>query len=117
MSGSDKRRVARIAPFVTPCRVTSGARRFSAFVADLSPRGARVTCDDDCLAVGDEVVIDAKLGRSVKHVHLPGTVAWVRIADQGAAHFGVLFRELPPEDQKVLEDVIQEFQRLAARLS
>ena len=114
---SEKRRVARIAPFVTPCRVTSGARRFAAYVADLSARGARVTCDDDCLSVGDEVVIDVKLGKKVAHVHLPGTVAWVRIADQGAAHFGVRFDELSPDDEKLLGEVLQEFQRLAARLS
>jgi hypothetical protein len=117
VSEKDKRRVLRIAPFVTPCRVSSGARRFSAFVADLSPQGARVTCDGDCLAVGDEVTIEVKLGRKVSHAHLPGTVVWVRMGDQGAAHFGVRFKELPDEDLKLVEGVVQEFQRLAARLS
>ena len=117
MSSAEKRRVSRIAPYVTPCRVSANGRRFSAFMADLSSKGARVSCDQDCLAVGDEVTIEARLGRRVGHVHLPGVVAWVQPAAQGSAHFGVRFNELPPEDLKLVEDVVQEFQRLAARLS
>ena len=117
MSSPEKRRVTRIAPYVTPCRVSANGRRFSAFMADLSPKGARVSCDQDCLAVGDEVIVEARLGRRVGHVHLPGVVAWVQPAAQGSAHFGVRFNELPPEDLKLVEDVVQEFQRLAARLS
>ena len=114
---TEKRRVARLAPFVAPCRVSSGAHRFAAFVADLSPRGARVTCEHDALLVGDDVLIEVKLARRPTHLSLPGCVAWVRAGDKGSAVFGVTFGHLPEEDRAVLETVVHDFQRLAARLS
>jgi Tfp pilus assembly protein PilZ len=117
VSAPEKRGVGRIAPYVTPCRVSANGRRFSAFMADLSPKGARVSCDQDCLAVGDTVTIEARLGRKVGHVELPGVVAWVQPAAQGSATFGVRFADLSPAVLKQVEEVVQEFQRLAARLA
>ena len=114
---TEKRNVPRLTPFVAPCRVTAGGRRFSAFVADLSPQGARVTCDHECLDVGEEVHVEVKLARRAVYLTVHGSVVWVRTGDKGEATFGVRFGDMPPEDRQALEGVVQDFQRLAARLS
>jgi hypothetical protein len=114
----EKRQTPRIAPFVAPCRIRLDERQLAGFITDLSARGARVTCEDECPPVGKDVTLEVKLGRKVLHAYrLPGRVAWSAPAEKGGHSFGLTFAGLAQDEQRAVESVVDEFHRLVSQLS
>jgi hypothetical protein len=114
----EKRKTARIQPFVAPCHVASGAGRMAAYLTDLSVDGARVTCDAEPPAVEDWVTVEVRLPRQADRSSLPGRVKWVKAAEKGKGHtFGITFEGISAEDGAAVAAVMAEFRRLAAKLS
>ena len=56
------------------------------------------------------------MGRVATHVRLPATVRWSKPSSRGGFVFGVSFDGIGPEEQKILDGVIEEFRRRAAQL-
>lgn len=115
----DQRRTPRIQPFVAPCRLVAGERRTPGYLSDLSPRGARVSCDEEPPPVGTNVVLEVRFGREVAYSRLPAEVEWVQLGlDPSAApDIGLSFKDTTPEDQDVLDAVVEEFRRRAEQLA
>jgi hypothetical protein len=114
----EKRRTARIQPFVAPCRLSEGARRLSGYVTDLSTRGAQVSADGPPPTPDAHVVLEVRLSAAADPVRLPAVVKWVRPAEEGESYaFGLTFIGTTPEDQKALDAVVEEFRRRAEQLS
>lgn len=114
---ADKRRTPRIQPFVAPCHVVEGSRRFLAYVTDLSLQGARVACDEEPPAPEAWVTLEVRLPRHVGRSPLPGRVKWVQPPEGRGGHaFGVTFEGGMPDGARELAAVLDEFQRLAAEL-
>lgn len=116
MAASDKRTTPRIQPFVAPCRMVVETRQLTGFVVELSVRGARVSCEGEPPDVGTRAVLEVRFGEQVAHSRLPAEVKWVGWTPQGH-HFGVTFTEVAPEDQKVLDAIVDEFRRRASQLA
>ena len=114
---TEKRRTPRIQPYVAPCRVVRGRRRFVAYLTDLSPRGGRVACDVDPPPAGTRVVLEVRLGRRVSHSRLPAVVKWARSGIRGTHTFGLTFRGISAEARRGLEVVVDDFRRLAAQIA
>ena len=115
---AEKRRTPRIQPYVARCGVVAGERRLAGYLADLSPRGARVSCEAPPPVPGEAVVLEVRFGRQPRYSRLPAEVKWVKASAEGAlGHtFGLTFTGVTPEEQRVLESVVEEFHRRAAQL-
>ena len=111
----DKRETPRIQPFVASCHVVDGARRYGAYLTDLSLSGARVSCDAPPPQPEAWIVLEVRLGRPPSRVRLQAQVRWVGLG-RSAHHFGVTF-PLDQEGQRTLAAVVDEFQRRAAELA
>ncbi len=112
----EKRRSPRLSPFVVPCRIVRGESAQPGFITELSLEGARITCDE-CPPPGAEVVIEVRLGRRVVHAsRLGARVMWTGAGSRGPA-FGVSFSALPEPARAALAESVEEFRRLAAKLS
>jgi hypothetical protein len=117
MSGADdKRQTQRIQPFVAPCRFVLAGQRRPGFLTDISERGGRVHTEAEPPAVGTRLTVEARLGGHATHVRLPATVRWNRPAPRGGFLFGVSFDGIGPDEQKVLDGVVDEFRRRAASI-
>jgi hypothetical protein len=114
---TEKRRTPRIQPYVAPCRVVRGRRRFVAYLTDLSPRGGRVACDGEPPPVGTRVVLEVRIGRRVSHSRLPAVVKWARRGNGGTHTFGLTFQRISAEARRGLEAVVDDFRRLAAQIA
>jgi hypothetical protein len=114
----EKRRTPRIQPYVAPCRLATGERRLRGYLADLSPAGARVSCDGPAPAVGATVVLEVRLGREPRHSRLPAEVKWVRADEEvkGRHLFGLTFSGVDDEEQRTLQSAVDEFRRRAELL-
>jgi hypothetical protein len=115
-SPETKRRTQRIQPFVAPCRYVLGEERFPGFLTDISEQGGRVHTKTEPPPVGTPLAVEARLGRQATHLPFPATVRWSRAAPRGGFVFGVSFDGVGPEEQKVLDAVIDEFRRRAASI-
>jgi hypothetical protein len=116
----EKRRTQRIEPFVAPCRVVvEGSRRVPGYLADLSPKGARVACDIEPPKPGVAVVLEVRFGRQVRYSRIPAEVKWANPApDKGTTHwFGLTFTGISADEQAALDSVVDEFQRRASQLA
>ena len=113
---ADKRAAPRIPPFVAPCRVALGDRRFAGYLTDLSLRGGRVSCEEDPPVVGDPLVLEVRFRRTVAYSRLPCQVRWVRPQAGGGHVFGLAFQG-SGADLHAVEAVLEEFQRRAAELT
>src|SRR6266545_1284187 len=94
MSGKpDKRKAARVQPFVVRCLIVDGARRTPGYLTDLSATGAQVTVEGDAPAAGASVVVEVRLGRGtdVTARRLPARVQWAR-GESPPPSFGVTFQ-------------------------
>jgi hypothetical protein len=111
---TEKRRTPRIQPYVAPCRVVRGRRRF---VAYLSPRGGRVACDVEPPPAGTRVVLEVRIGRRVSHSRLPAVVKWARRGNGDTHTFGLTFQRISAEARRGLEVVVDDFRRLAAQIA
>jgi hypothetical protein len=96
--------------------VVDGERRVTGYITDLSVRGARVSTEETPPDAHARVVMEVRLGRAAAPSSIPGNVKWVRPREKGT-DFGLTFAGLSPELQRTLDDVIEEFRRLADTLS
>jgi hypothetical protein len=112
----EKRHIQRIQPFVAPCRYVLGGQRLPGFLTDISERGGRIHTDVEPPEVGTTLTVEARLGRQATPVRLPATVRWARPAPRGGFLFGMSFDGVGPEEQKVLDGVVDEFRRRAAQI-
>lgn len=115
-AGAEKRQTQRIHPFVAPCRYVLGDRRLPGFLTDISERGGRIHTEADPPAAGTTLTIEARLGRQAVPVRIPATVRWAGPAPRGGSMFGVSFDGMGPDEQKVVEGVVEEFRRRAASI-
>lgn len=115
----EKRRTPRVQPFVAPCHVVAGDRRMAAYLADLGPEGARLTCDTEPPPALEEwVTVEVRLPRQAERSSLRGRVKWVQPAEGRKGHvFGITFEGMSAEGQAAVAAVLAEFRRLAAELS
>ena len=112
----EKRKNPRIQPFVAACRYVLEEQRTPGFLTDLSRAGARIHTDVEGPAKGTTIDVEVRMGRLATHVRLPATVRWSQPSDRGGFVFGVSFDGIGPEEQKILDGVIEEFRRRAAQL-
>lgn len=115
MAGREKRETPRIQPFVASCHVVDGARRFGAYLTDLSLTGARVSCDALPPRPEAWITLEVRLGRPPSRVRLQAQVRWIGLG-RSAHHFGVTFH-LDQEGQRTLAAVVDEIHRRAAELA
>lgn len=115
-AGAEKRQAQRIQPFVAPCRYVLGGERLPGFLTDLSERGGRIHTEVGPPATGAAVTVEARLGRQAVPVRIPATVRWSGPAPRGGSVFGVSFDGIGPEEQQVVEGVVEEFRRRAASI-
>jgi hypothetical protein len=113
----EKRQTQRIQPFVAPCRYVFGQERFPGFLTELSKRGGRIHTEVAPPPVGTNLEVEARIGRQPTHLPFPATVRWTRPAPRGGFLFGVSFDRIGPEEQRVLDTVVDEFRRWAASIS
>ena len=115
----EKRETGRIQPFVTPCKVIDGERTLSAYLADLSTRGARISSNASLGRGAQSVVIEVRLSRGSPACKLPARIQWMQAGSKRgeAAVFGVTFEGIAAEEQTQLVSVVKEFQRRAALLT
>ena len=111
----EKRETPRIQPFVASCHVVDGARRYAAYLTDLSLAGARISCDAQPPRPEAWITLEVRLGRPPSRVRLQAQVRWIGLG-RSAHHFGVTFH-LDEEGQRTLAAVVDEFQRRAAELA
>jgi PilZ domain-containing protein len=115
MPGREKRETPRIAPFVASCHVVDGARRYSAYLTDLSLTGARISCEAAPPIPEAWITLEVRLGRPPSRVRLQAQVRWIGLG-RDTHHFGVTFH-LDDEGQRTLAAVVDEFHRRAAELA
>lgn len=117
MSGTrEKRQALRIPPFVAPCRYVLDERRVAGFLTDLSSHGARVHTEQEPPPVDARVIVEIRLGRQATHLRLPAAVEWARSSARGGFVFGVSFEGIGPQEQRVIDGVVEEFRRRAASI-
>ena len=115
MMAGEKRETPRIQPFVASCHVVDGARRYAAYLTDLSLAGARISCDAPPPQPEAWITLEVRLGRPPSRVRLQAQVRWIGLG-RSAHHFGVTFH-LDQEGQRTLSAVVDEFHRRAAELA
>ena len=115
-SPEEKRQIQRIQPFVAPCRYVLEGQRIAGFLTDISERGGRIHTDVEPPAVGTALTVEARLGHHATPLRLPATVRWARPVPRGGFLFGMSFDGVGPEEQKVLDGVVDEFRRRAAQI-
>ena len=116
-SPQERRRSPRIKPFVARCRLWIASRSHPGYVTDLSIEGAQVSWGGGAPAVGSAVVLEVRLDPRYGHSRLPARVLWTRPAEDNTLAVGLSFAELGPSEQKVLQAVVDEYQRRAAELA
>ena len=91
----------------------------SGYVTNLSPRGARVYCDERPPRVGQKVALEIRFrGERAAATRLLAEARWVRPADDptDVHSFGVSFRGISAGQRRAVEQVLNEFRRRAAAL-
>jgi hypothetical protein len=104
---------------VAPCRLRlADGRTLSAYVLDVSPRGARVACDQD-VAAGSAMVMELRLGSRGGWSRLPGEVKWCKRRTTARARyvFGLTFAGVSADQQALLDGALEEFRRRADQLA
>ena len=96
-----------------------GKRRLTGYLMDLSPKGARVSCNQPLSKGTEQVTLEVRFSRRSAASQLPARVKWAQTGTKPreAAVFGVTFEGANPDELRVLTAVIAEFQRHAALLS
>jgi len=113
----EQRRAPRIQPFVASCRYVVREERFAGFLTNLSRSGARVHSDAEPPAPDTPITVEVRLGGQATHVRIAGTVRWNQPSPRGGSMFGMSFDRIGAEEQRILDDVIEEFRRRAAQLT
>jgi hypothetical protein len=117
MSQREKRRGDRIQPFLAPCRVIHGSRRFAGHLVELSLEGGRVACKQAPPPAEASIVLEVRFGKNPGRTRLPAQVRWSgRQPDAQDGHlFGVTFAA-GEEGARAVEAALDEFRRRAAAL-
>lgn len=117
-AAKDKRRTHRIEPYLASCRVVVGRRRLVGYVTNLSPRGARVYCDEPPPRVGQRLWLEIRFRERAAATRVPAEARWVRVASDptGFHSFGASFKGIAPAAKRAVEAVLLEFRRRAALL-
>lgn len=116
--GDEKRAVKRIEPFVARCQVSFGVHSRVAYMTDLSPRGARLACDQALPDHATRISLAVRLGGGDALTHLAAEVKWSRPRSNGKGFMvGVRFVDLPREARDRLESAVEEFRANAERLA
>jgi hypothetical protein len=115
---SEQRTTARIQPFIVRCRLLTGGRPASAYVTDLSPRGARLALRGHAPAIGASVELEVRFKRETSPSRLRAEVKWVHPPDEkGWTAAGVRFVGVSGAEREQLEKVVEEFRGHASRLA
>ena len=112
----EKRRVARIQPFIARCVIVHARRRLSGYLTDISLGGAQVACDDAPPPAEAEVSVEARFESGAEPTVLPARVRWVKPEARGHV-CGLTFDALGEAEQAVLQGVIERILRRADELS
>jgi len=117
MSHREQRRGERIQPFLAPCRVVHGSRRFAGHIVELSLEGGRIACKVAPPPPGAAVVLEVRFGKGPERTRLPAQVRWSGPQpDASDGHlFGVTFSEAG-EAERAVEAALEQFRRRAAAL-
>jgi hypothetical protein len=111
----EKRRAARIQPFVVPCRVIDKERQVTAYLVNLSTNGARISSDEPLPAGARAVTLEVRFSRSAPVCRLPARIKWMKpgSSPREAAVLGVTFERLSVRARALLDSAIKEFRRRA----
>ncbi len=114
----EKRRAARIQPFVMRCVYVHEGRRVSGYLVDLSAHGARLSLADEPPELGQEITVELRFKGQVARTRLRAQIKWTRGDRQDAGRFlaGLRFVALGEGERRVLAQVLDEYQRKAALL-
>src|SRR4030042_6784918 len=104
-----ERQTFRIQPSGAPCRYVVGESRAPGFLTDISTGGCRVQTDVDPPAKGVALAIEVRLAGKPTHLRIPGTVRWARTSPRGGFVFGVSFEGIGSDEQRVVDDIVEEF--------
>ena len=117
MTERPQRQGERIQPFLAPCRVTHGGRRFAGHLIELSLEGGRVACKADPPPEGASVLLEVRLGKAPVRTPLPALVRWSgpQANPQDGHLFGVTFAAADDAERAIL-DALDEFRRRAAAI-
>lgn len=117
MSTREQRQGERIQPFLAPCRVLHGSRRFAGHVIELSQEGGRIACKAAPPPADATIVLEVRFGKDPSRTRLPAQVRWSkRQPDAQDGHvFGVTFTA-GEEAARAVAAALQEFRRRAAAL-
>ena len=63
------------------------------------------------------ITVEVRMGRQATPVRLPATVRWGKPSRRGGFVFGMSFEGIGPDEQRILNAVIEEFRRRAAQLA
>ena len=111
-----ERQAVRIQPFVAPCRYAVADSRVPGFLTDISTRGCRVQTDVEPPVKGTVLAIEVRLAGKPTHLRIPGKVRWGRASPRGGFVFGVSFEGIGPDEQRVVDDIVEAFRRRAASI-
>jgi hypothetical protein len=111
-----QRATHRIWPFVVSCHVVQGDRRIPGYLTELSGAGARVLCHEEPPPTGSAVVLEVRLGRRPTRSAFPANVVWSGDGPAAARVFGLAFGEIGSDERRLLDAVVEDFQRRAAEL-
>jgi hypothetical protein len=117
MTNREKRQGERIQPFLAPCRIAHGGRRFAGHLIELSREGGRVACKAAPPPPGAPVVLEVRFGKGPERTRLPAQVRWSgpQPHPQDGHLFGVTFAAAD-EAERAVEAALAEFRRRAAAL-
>ncbi len=117
MTARDNRTSPRVQPFVMRCRLLFSGRTVTAYLTDLSVRGARVHMQEQPPAAGAQLDIEVRFRHASRPSRLSAEVKWTRAGDDGRGHrVGVRFLELGSDERALLDRVVEEFHAQAARI-
>jgi hypothetical protein len=117
VTGREQRKGDRIQPFLAPCRVMDGGRRFAGHLIELSREGGRIACKATPPAKGASVVLEVRFGKAPGRTRLPAQVRWSgpQRDPQDGHVFGVTF-VATDEGALAVDAALAEFRRRAAAL-
>jgi hypothetical protein len=117
MTQREQRKGERIQPFLAPCRVAHGSRRFAGHLIELSREGGRIACKAAPPPAGASVLLEVRFGKAPERTRLPAEVRWSgpQPNPQDGFLFGVTFAAAD-EAERAVEAALDEFRRRAAAI-
>lgn len=112
----EKRTTPRIQPYIVPCLLIEGERRWAGYLTDLSSRGGRAACEGDAPEEGCSLVLEFRIGRTVEPSRIKAAVKWVRRSARATRAVGLRFEKVPPAERKALDALVTEFRRRVAEI-